>query len=134
MSLRRDVAAFLAAALIPAGALGWLGLRALRNEEAALRREAALEVLAESERARRIAEQALERAARELEAVPVDDVRADDPVSLARVLAPVVELSPSFAEAVVVTSEGRVLAPLPPVSPSRAEADERCSGALDRLT
>ncbi|NUO54180.1 MAG: HAMP domain-containing histidine kinase [Polyangiaceae bacterium] len=134
MSLRRDVAAFLAAALIPAGALGWLGLRALRNEEAALRREAALEVAGESERARRIAEQALEKAARELEAVPVDDVRADDPASLSRVLGPVLDLSPPFVEAVVVTSEGRVLAPRAPSEPSRAEADERCSGALDRLT
>jgi two-component system phosphate regulon sensor histidine kinase PhoR len=133
MSLRRDVAAFLAAALIPAGALGWLGLRALRNEEAALRREAALEVAGESERARRLAEQALEKAARELEAVPVDDVRADDPASLARVLAPAIELSPPFIEAAIVTSEGRVLAPRAPTSPSRAEADERCSGALDRL-
>jgi signal transduction histidine kinase len=134
MSLRRDVAAFLAAALIPAGALGFLGLRALRNEEAALRREAVLEVAGESERARRIAEQALEKAARELEVVPVDDVRADDPASLARVLAPVTELSPPFIEAVVVTSEGQVLAPRTPTEPSRREADDRCSGALDRLT
>ncbi len=49
MSARRDASLFLLAALLPAAATGVLGVRALRNEEAALGREALLETQREAD-------------------------------------------------------------------------------------
>ncbi|MBL9022740.1 MAG: HAMP domain-containing histidine kinase [Myxococcales bacterium] len=111
MSLARDVASFLAAALVPAAAVGWLGLRASKNEEAALRREATLEVARAADLASRAVEDGLERAARDLAELSPTPARAEDSAALATALSRVADAAPAFAEAAVLTADGRVLLP-----------------------
>src|SRR5512139_133712 len=122
MSLRRDVAWFLAAALVPAAALGWLGLRALRNEEAALRREAVLEVTGEAERARRAFDELLDRAEHDVAALDDGGARADDQASLDRALFSLAAVAPPFTDPAIVAADGRVLAPRARIEPSEKRA------------
>jgi two-component system phosphate regulon sensor histidine kinase PhoR len=134
MSLRRDAAWFFAAALVPAAAVGWLGLRALRNEEAALRREAALEVSGEAERARRSFDDAIDAAERGLTGVGDGQARLDDQASIDRTLSALVAVAPPFAEPAVLASDGRLLAPRRRTEPDRGASDAACRAATDALT
>lgn len=130
MSFSRDVATFLAAALIPAAAVGWLGLRALKNEEAALRREATLEVERQAGMAVRAVDTGLERAARDIGALSIDEARAEDAKALAQTFDQIASVTPSFAEAAVVTGDGNVLEPRTRVGrASGQEGDAACPGA-----
>ncbi len=138
MSLRRDVAWFLAAALVPAAAVGALGLRALRNEEAALRREASLEVSREAERAAQAVDDALEQVIRDMGALAFDEVGKDDVDATLRALAAVAAVTPPFAEAAILTADGRVLAPRSEPSSGSNGDDPSCSevgsgAGLDRV-
>src|SRR5687768_15936724 len=134
MSLRRDAAWFFAAALVPAAAVGWLGLRALRNEEAALRRDAALEVSGEAERARRSFDDAFDAAERGLTGVGDGQARLDDRASIDRTLSALLAAAPPFAEPAVLARDGRLLAPRRRTEPDRGVSDAACRAASDSLT
>ncbi len=133
MSARRDVAVFLLAALVPAGAVGVLGLRALRNEDAALRREAALEVGREAERAAREVESSLDRATAALSELQKIGARADDPASVERAMAAARAQGSPFGEVVVLSADGRILAPKTLQAGPPADVSPGCRAALDRL-
>jgi two-component system phosphate regulon sensor histidine kinase PhoR len=136
MSVRRDALMFLAAALVPAAAVGWFGLRALQNEEAALRREAALEVSSTAQRLAGSIQQGIERGAEALSRARVEEARTDDDASVERAIAAVRATTPDFAEPVAVGADGRLLAPKPP-SAERAgakRASETCPGLADYLS
>ncbi len=102
----RDWGLFTAAALAPAAAVGVLGLRALANEEAGARREAALELSAAAGRASREMEQAGARAAGELLTVTLDA----DPQKAGAALG---RLSPRFAVPVLLAPDRSFLVPAP---------------------
>jgi signal transduction histidine kinase len=107
----RDWALFAAAALGPAIAVGVLGLRALANEEAGARREAALSLAAAAQQAARRVEDDLGHAERSLAAIDAD------PDGLARALASPearAAIAPAFAEPVMVDRNGTILVPAPP--------------------
>lgn len=113
----RDWGFFALAALLPALAVGLLGLRALRNEEAALRRETAAALDASAERTSLELHQALATATSRLAATPLDG----DP---GKALAQVRALAPPFAEPILL---GPDRAPLQPAQRGRdAPAPERC--------
>lgn len=112
----RDWALFAAAALLPALALGGLGLRALGSEEAAIEREAKLALEATADRVIREIESALPEAAARAASAPQ---RLD-------------ELAPPFATPLALESDRGL-----PASPRDRErhppTDARCSAMLAAL-
>lgn len=128
LSARRDVPLFLLAALVPAAATGALGWRALRNEEAALRREAATEVTRAAERAAAQCRDDLARggarlADEERGATASDDARELDAYERAA------RAAPMFAEPMVVDADARLLLPRE-ARPSDKKAERACSDAI----
>src|SRR5262245_27477854 len=121
----RSYALFAAAALAPAVAVGVLGMRALRNEEAATLRETAVALDTAAERASATIHQGVEEAGARLGAGSFDA----DPVGTEQVLRALV---PAFAEAVVLAPDRSVLVP---AAPARAEqpAPARCAELLASL-
>lgn len=122
----REWAVFTAVALVPAVATGALALRALRNEEAAIRREVALAASAE---AAKVAARIETELAAALEAVPASLDAERDPV--ARVHA----LAPAFAAPLVLEGGrplgSRVEAPAP-ADPACREVGARLATARGR--
>ena len=120
----RDWALFTLAALLPALAVGWLGLRALRGEEDATRREISLALQAAAERTSRSAQDEVDAATVRLGKAALTGVLDAD----ARLLGSV---TPPFADALVVSPEGSVLLPAPPTTDAatmrRADAPAYCA-------
>lgn len=100
----RDWLLFALAALAPAIAVGILGFRALRNEEAAARREAALSLTASADRSTRTIKEAIAAATDRLRSAALegDSARIDDALR---------GLAPDFAERVLLGSDRGVLVP-----------------------
>ncbi|MFT3775677.1 MAG: HAMP domain-containing sensor histidine kinase [Minicystis sp.] len=111
----RDWALFAAAALVPAVAVGVLGLRALMNEEARARREVALELAAAADRAAGDVERGLARAAETLGMVTIEA----DP---ARAAATIRKVAPAFAEPVVLAPDRSLIVPPAPRTTSPVTA------------
>ena len=118
----RDWALFTAAALAPAAAVGVLGLRALANEEAGQRREAALELAAAAGNVKREIEQGVARAAGELGALAIDA----DPVAAGAALG---RVAPRFAVPVLLAPDRSFLVP----APASLRAGAAFSGGLGGL-
>ena len=122
----REWAVFTAVALVPAVATGALALRALRNEEAAIRREVALAASAEAAKVGARIETELAAA---LEAVPASLESDRDPMARVRALAP------PFAAPLVLEGGrplgSRVEAPAP-VDPACRKVGARLAMARDR--
>jgi signal transduction histidine kinase len=95
----RDWGLFALAALVPAATAGFLGFRALRNEEAALRREEVVALRAEVERASRIVREELEVAEGALPTLPAEDAKVE-PWLRAH--------APPFAEPLVLDADGHL--------------------------
>src|SRR5262249_49164465 len=121
----RSYALFAAAALAPAIALGILGFRALRNEEAAILRETAGALDAAAERASATIQQDTTEAARKLSYVGFD-------VEPSRTEEALRSLTPPFAEPVVLGADLAVL--MPPAPPRvHEEPPRRCAELLPEL-
>lgn len=125
----RDLALFAAAALVPAAAVGVLGLRALSNEAAGARREVGLELAAAAAEMTRSMDQARARAAEGLSTLEPRGTTEELTAAIAR-------LAPPFAEPVLIAG-GQVIsvgAPEPPETPrgapSAPEGCEALAGAL----
>lgn len=132
MSTRRDAVLFLLAALVPSAATGLLGWRALRNEEAALRREAAADVERQAETIARTCRQQLEEAEGALATAASGSSVGDEKVRL-EAYEKAVRVAPAFSEAIVVSAEGKLL--LPRQERAIDVASERaCADAVKRLT
>jgi signal transduction histidine kinase len=103
----RDWALFAAAALMPAVAVGMLGLRALANEEAGARREVAIGLAAAADRVSRDVERGLAQAVGALVVVDFD-----------------ARMAPPFASAVLLAPDHSLLAPAArvPVRPAPRDA------------
>lgn len=103
----RDWVLFAAAAVVPAAAVGVLGLRALANEEAGARREAAVSLAAAAERVVAEIDRGLARAAEGMAAAGGEA----DPVRAAAALR---SIAPAYAEPVVLAADGGLLVPAAP--------------------
>lgn len=131
MTARRDALLFLTAALVPAAATGALGWRALQNEEAALRREAILEVDGQADALAQRCRTLAAEAERRLSEMPADLAVGDDEAQLdayERALA----VSPPFAEPFVVGIDGSLR--LPRDEPARDDHERSCEDAVRRLS
>ncbi len=116
----RDWILFAAAALAPAAAVGFLGLRALANEEAGARREVAIGLSAAADRASRDIDRGLARAENAVAGLAIDA----DPERAAEALRGV---APPFGVPIVLAPDRSLLVPPAPrpVSPA-APATPRC--------
>jgi signal transduction histidine kinase len=121
VSRLRDWALFAAAAIMPAIAVGILGLRALSNEADGARREVLLELTTAAERMGRELDQATDRAAAELAAAPA--LLDGDTGSVAAALA---GIAPPFAEPVLLASDRSLQIPAPRAAPHAAPAPPSC--------
>lgn len=121
----RDWALFAVAAVLPAVAVGALGLRALRNEEAAVRGETAAALEASGERVSQAIDRSFEAARPALAGVAPDD----DPL---RASARLGSLCPAFTEPVVLGAERALLVP-PPPGDAPGDAPARCGELVERL-
>ncbi len=134
MTPRRELVLFIAAALVPAALVATLGLRALQNEEAALRREALLEVQQAADGAARSADRALGTAALALGEAELggDPGDADERASMR---ARVSELAPPFSVVVVLSPQGALLEPAERTggiaTPKQDDACDAAARALD---
>jgi len=132
----RDWLLFALAALVPALAFAFLGLRALRNEEAATRREEAVALEAAAERASRLLREASERAETELRTSKLPGDQKALEAELARI-------APPFADPLLLDVGGAVLVPPGPSASSVANGSEgtdkperapaECSALADAL-
>jgi two-component system phosphate regulon sensor histidine kinase PhoR len=128
----RDWGLFAAAALLPAAAVGVLGLRALANEEAGARRELALGLDAAAERVARDVERGTARAAAVLAttAIDADAGKAGDALK---------RIAPPFAEPVVLGKDRALLVPIAPgettssAPPIEARQSARCDAIVAAL-
>lgn len=103
----RDWGLFALAALMPAIAVGWLGLRALAGEEDASRRELAVALQAVAERTARTVQEQVDASEAGLAAASLPDATEG--------IAPVLrDLAPVFADAVVLGPDRSVLVPAAP--------------------
>lgn len=125
MSARRDALLFLLAALIPSLALGFLGVRAAANEQAALEREARLRVEGEAARLAARARVEVEEATTRL--ADVRRAAASDEELYARALG----AAPDFAVAFLASPELRVVFPRAPGDARRQ--DPACDDAARAL-
>ncbi len=128
LSARREIPLFLLAALVPAAATGALGWRALRNEEAALRREAANEATRAAERTAAQCRDDLARGAGRLAdeargAAIGDDARELDAYERAA------RAAPMFAEAMILTPSAELILPRE-ARPSDKKAERACADAI----
>jgi signal transduction histidine kinase len=121
----RDWGLFALAALAPALAVGALGLRALRNEEAAVRGEMAAALEASAERVAQTVDRAFDAARPALGALPIDD-------DAARAATQLRALCPAFAEPVVLGADRTLLSPAPPGDATR-DAPPKCRELSERL-
>ncbi|MFW5741083.1 MAG: sensor histidine kinase, partial [Myxococcota bacterium] len=103
----RDWLLFALAALLPALAVGWIGLRALQGEEEASRREIVLALQTTADGIVRDGRESFETAAAKLR----DAQLPSDHEALSKALA---TIAPRFAEPVVAAPDGDVLLPAPP--------------------
>ncbi|APR85612.1 Phosphate regulon sensor protein PhoR (SphS) [Minicystis rosea] len=115
----RDWGLFGAAALVPAVAVGVLGLRALANEEAGARREAALGLAAAANQVAGEIERGVARAEEALGKVTVES----DPVKAAATLR---RALPAFAEPVVMAANRALVVPAAPRAASTGMAPPSC--------
>jgi signal transduction histidine kinase len=126
----RDWALFAVAALLPALAVGWLGLRALQGEEDATRRELSLALQTVAERTTRRAQDEVDTATVRLGKAPLSG-------SIDAIATTLEDTTPPFAEAVVVSPDGDVLVPAPPstaiVKASRSDAPRHCADLATAL-
>ena len=120
----RDWALFAVAALLPALAVGWLGLRALQGEEDATRRELSLALQTVAERTTRQAQDEVDAATVRLGKAPLSG-------SIDAIAKNLEGTKPPFAEAVVVSPDGDVLVPASPstaiVKTTRSDAPKHCA-------
>jgi two-component system phosphate regulon sensor histidine kinase PhoR len=120
----RDLLLFAALALLPAVAVGVLGLRALRGEEAAQRREALVALTVSAERVRLRFEQDLAEADAALAAANLDP----DPRTS---LATLERITPAFAVPVALGKDRALVAPAfaPPT-----QTDPACEALAEKLS
>jgi signal transduction histidine kinase len=123
----RDWALFAAAALVPALSVGVLGLRALTNEEAGARRQAALELAAGADRTSRDLERILSETSARLATAPLDP-------NPARLATSIRALAPPFAEPVVLAPDRSLLTPPPPATLPEAAPPARCRKLVAALS
>lgn len=131
MTARRDALLFLAAALVPSAAMGFLGWRALQNEEASLRREAILEVSREADKIASATRARLEEGAAALEAWPRGLVTSDAAAQL-EAYERARKAAPPFAEPIVVSERGTLLLPRDETASDAAHA-KTCEDAVAAL-
>jgi two-component system phosphate regulon sensor histidine kinase PhoR len=123
----RDWVLFALAALVPAVAVGALGLRALRGEEASARREVALELDGAAERASRQAERAIATATATLGAATLAG-EAEAVAERVRGIAPL------GSTTVVLAPDRHVLVPSrPDARAASTPEDARCADRRDEL-
>jgi len=133
MSARRDALLFLLLALVPALATGVLGVRALRNEEAALGREAALEAQAEADLLADKARRAIATGEATLSALETNAAITDESEQLA-LAEQIRSVAPGLAEPVVLGLDARVLVPREDRAGKDDRVDAGCREAVSRLT
>lgn len=129
VSRLRDWALFAAAAIMPAIAVGILGLRALSNEADGARREVALELTTAAERMGRELDQATDRAATALATAPA--LLDGDTLRVAAALAAV---APPFAEPVLLAPDRSLQIPAPRAASRAAPAPERCPALASSIS
>jgi len=134
MAPRRELVLYVIAALLPAILVGALGLRALTNEEAALRREAALGVQSAAESAAKRGRDRLGGATLALGKLPAD-VELDDEAMRLEAKRSVEAIAPPFAEATLLDRSGHVLEPAAPSAKSETPAHQAplCDAAVRTL-
>ncbi|MFO0547635.1 MAG: hypothetical protein U0271_04555 [Polyangiaceae bacterium] len=133
MSARRDAILFLAAALVPSAAMGALGWRALRNEEAARAREASLEVTGAAEEIAGTARARIEAAEGELDSLGHKPISSAD--EQLEVYGMAASVAPSFAAPVLFAADGRLLLPREESSAAPTSSEARaCDEATAELS
>lgn len=131
-SAAREWLLFGAAALLPTLGLGALGLRALRNEEAAIRREAAAEVTSSAERAAGAVNEEVAAAKDALARATFEDVAGRDPTPKAW-LEVASTLAPRAGAAVVVSPSGSLAEPSERATPPAPHGEEPCKSLVETL-